>query len=186
MSVGRGWATIEADLRAELAAIGVEKASVYEKYGWLRADPTPWSEAAQAICDRAEERSETTCEVCGARPAERNRLPSGWIKTLCAWHRTGPIVRYRPGWQARVDRLVTELAGVEPTATVTIVEPTTLGPKGTFHTETEAGRELIWAALEELARTCGRCGCVGAERIDWCETCASRRVQAKRPASEEP
>lgn len=97
MSVGRGWAQIEADLRRELAAIGVETVSTYQKYGWLRADPTPWSEAAQEICDRAKARSENICEVCGTSPAERHRLPTGWIQTMCARHREGPMVRHRLG-----------------------------------------------------------------------------------------
>ncbi|MGV7586372.1 hypothetical protein PJI74_01390 [Mycobacterium kansasii] len=83
MSVGRGWAAIEADLRSELAAIGVTRVSTYQKYGWLRADCSPWSPEAQAVCDRAEARSRNVCEVCGASPAERRRLRGGWIKTLC-------------------------------------------------------------------------------------------------------
>ncbi|SHX68728.1 Uncharacterised protein [Mycobacteroides abscessus subsp. abscessus] len=83
MAVGRGWADIEADLRRELAAIGVETVSTYQKYGWLHAETSPWSPEAQAICDSAETRSKSTCEDCGEQPAERHRLPSGWIKTLC-------------------------------------------------------------------------------------------------------
>ncbi|SHR99594.1 Uncharacterised protein [Mycobacteroides abscessus subsp. abscessus] len=83
MSVGRGWAQIEADLRAELAAIGVHEVRMYQKCGWLKVEVSPWSPAVQAICARAEARSRNVCEDCGASPAERNRLPSGWIQTLC-------------------------------------------------------------------------------------------------------
>lgn len=83
MSVGRGWAQIEADLRAELAAIGVTDVSTHQKCGWLKVEASPWSPEAQEICDRAEARSRNVCEVCGEQPAERHRLPNGWIKTMC-------------------------------------------------------------------------------------------------------
>lgn len=83
MSVGQGWAQIEADLRAELAGIGVTDVPTHQKCGWLKVEASPWSPEAQEICDRAEARSETTCENCGASPAERHRLGTGWIKTLC-------------------------------------------------------------------------------------------------------
>lgn len=167
MSVGRGWAGIEAVLHAELAAIGVHEVSTYQKYGWLHCDVSPWSPEAQLICDRVKTRSETTCEICGAQPAERHRRGDGWIVTMCARHATGPIVRYRPGWQARVDRLVDELAAIDPTAEVIMVDPTLLGPKGHWEGASEAGRALIMAALEELAHICGRCGRVrgGADRL---------------------
>lgn len=122
MTVGRGWAQIEVDLRSELAAIGVTQVSTYEKYGWLRCECSPWSEAAQEICDRAKARSENICEVCGASPAERHRLPSGWIKTMCARHREGPLVRHRRGqgamtcWRCDRDGRQVTLPGTDTTA----------------------------------------------------------------------
>lgn len=180
MSVGRGWASIEADLHAELASIGVTDISMYQKCGWLKVDYTPWSEAAQAICDHAEERSETTCEVCGVTPAGRHRRANGWIQTLCARHAAGPIVRYRPGWQSRVDQLVDELAVADPDAELVMVDPTLLGPKGHWQGASETGRELIMAALRGLARTCGRCGRVEEERIDYCAECKAQREGEKR------
>ncbi|SIF23692.1 hypothetical protein [Mycobacteroides abscessus] len=83
MAVGRGWAQIEAALRAELAAIGVTDVSTHQKCGWLKVEASPWSPEAREICDRAGARSRNVCEDCGASPAERRRLPTGWIKTLC-------------------------------------------------------------------------------------------------------
>ncbi|MFV8137393.1 hypothetical protein ACNQR7_07465 [Mycolicibacterium senegalense] len=176
MSVGRGWAQIEADLRAELAAIGVTDVSTHQKCGWLKVEASPWSPAAREICDRAEDRSKSVCQVCGASPAERHRRANGWIQTLCARHAAGPIVRYRPGWQERVDRLVDELAEVDPGAELVMVDPTILGPKGHWQGASAAGRELIMDALRELAHICGRCGRVEAERIDWCDACEARRA----------
>ncbi|MDO3110431.1 hypothetical protein [Mycobacteroides abscessus] len=174
MSVGRGWAAIETDLRRELAAIGVTRVSTYQKCGWLRCEISPWSPEAQAICDRAKTRSETTCEVCGATPAERHRVGTGWIKTMCSRHAAGPIVRHRPGWQQRVDQLVDELAVVDPGADLVMIDPTILGPKGHWQGASAAGRELIMTALEELARTCGRCGRMSDERQDWCDECKAK------------
>ncbi|SLJ23871.1 Uncharacterised protein [Mycobacteroides abscessus subsp. abscessus] len=174
MSVGRGWAQIESDLHAELASIGVHEVHTYQKCGWLQIEASPWSPEAQAICDRAKTRSETTCEVCGATPAERHRAGTGWIRTVCARHAAGPIVRYRPGWQRRVDQLVDELAVVDPGAELVMIDPTILGPKGHWHGASVAGRELIMRSLEELAHICGRCGRVEAERIDYCDECRKR------------
>lgn len=174
MTVGRGWAQIEADLRSELAAIGVHAVRTYQKCGWLNADCTPWSPEAQRICDRAKARSEITCEACGTTPAERHRRATGWIQTLCARHRAGPIARYRSGWQSRVDQLVDGLAEVDPGAELVMIDPTILGPKGHWQGASVAGRELIIAALEELAHICGRCGRVEAERIDYCDECKKR------------
>ncbi|MBE5469499.1 hypothetical protein [Mycobacteroides abscessus] len=114
------------------------------------------------------------CEDCGASPAERHRRANGWIQTLCARHAAGPIVRYRPGWQERVDRLVDELAEVDPGAELVMIDPTILGPKGHWQGASAAGRELIMDALRELAHICGRCGRVEAERIDWCDECKAR------------
>lgn len=128
----------------------------------------------QAICARAEERSKTTCEVCGAQMAERHRRANGWIVTMCDRHAAGPLVRHRPGWQRRVDQLVDELAAVDPPAEVIMVDPTLLGPKGHWQGASAAGRELILAALRELAHTCGRCGRVESERIDYCDECKAR------------
>lgn len=81
MSIGRGWSAIEADLRRELAALGITLVSVYEKYGTLRCNATPWTEQVQAACDRAEELSTTVCENCGRPGKLRSERP--WIKTLC-------------------------------------------------------------------------------------------------------
>ncbi|WP_018600932.1 hypothetical protein [Mycobacterium sp. 155] len=180
MSVGRGWAQIEADLRAELAAIGVTHVSTYEKYGWMRAEVSPWTPQAQAICDRAEERSATVCEVCGVSPAERHRRPNGWIKTLCGRHASSPLVRYRPGWQQRVDQLVDELAEVDPGARVQMVSASRLGPQAVFTTTTDAGRDAVFAALNELRSTCGGCGRVQENETEWraefwCAACKKRK-----------
>ncbi|MFV8172485.1 MULTISPECIES: hypothetical protein [Mycolicibacterium] len=174
--MGRGWAQIESDLRDELAAIGVSEVRTYQKCGRLSVDYTPWSPESQAICARAEERSKTVCEVCSVTPAERHRRASGWIETLCARHAAGPIVRYRPGWQRRVDQLVDELAAVDPGAELVMVDPTLLGPKGHWRNASKAAEALIMAALRELARTCGRCGRVEAERVDYCADCKARRA----------
>ncbi|TXI62493.1 hypothetical protein [Mycolicibacterium mageritense] len=176
MSVGRGWAQIEADLRRELAAVGVTQVRTYQKCGRLSVDYTPWSPEAQAICDRAKARCETVCEVCGVQRAERHRAGTGWIRTVCARHAAGPIVRHRSGWQSRVDQLVDELAEVDPGAELVMVDPTILGPKGHWRNASTVGRELILAALEELAHTCGRCGRVETERTDWCDECKARRA----------
>lgn len=80
----------------------------------------------------------------------------------------------RPGWQACIDRLVAELAEVEPAAEVQMIDATILGPKTMFTANTDAGRVLVWATLAELAHTCGRCGRVEPERITWCARCRGK------------
>lgn len=83
--------------------------------------------------------------------------------------------RDRPGWQACIDRLVDDLAEVEPDAEVQMIDATILGPKTVFTATTDAGRVLIWATLAELAHTCGRCGKVEPERITWCAQCGEKQ-----------
>lgn len=87
MSVGKGWADLVLGLRRELAALGVTKVAVYEKYGTLRASYTPPSHsvaAAEEIESRYERASETVCEVCG-EPGQL-RADRRWTKTLCDEH----------------------------------------------------------------------------------------------------
>lgn len=85
MAVGAGWAGIEAELRQELAALGIDRVSVFEKWGRLNASYGAVSrdvmEPAAEACRRAEERSAVTCENCG-RPG-RERTDRRWVKTLC-------------------------------------------------------------------------------------------------------
>lgn len=87
MSVGRGWAPLVEELRRDLAAIGVQLNLVYERYGLLNADVSPWSTAAQELVDGAEERSGRICEECG-RPGREVTLSSGWVKSRCEQHAT--------------------------------------------------------------------------------------------------
>lgn len=87
-----------------------------------------------------------------------------------------PVIPHdRPGWLAGIDRLVAGLAEVEPTAEVQMIDATILGPKTIFTANTDAGRLLVWAALAELAHTCGRCGTVEPERITWCVKCGGKQ-----------
>ncbi|AUN38667.1 hypothetical protein [Tsukamurella tyrosinosolvens] len=85
MSVGRGWQPLVEELRRDLAAVGAELGVVYERYGLLAADISPWSAATQELVDAAEERSSAVCEECG-RPGREVTLPSGWVKTRCGEH----------------------------------------------------------------------------------------------------
>ncbi len=85
------------------------------------------------------------------------------------------IPRDRPGWQACIDRLVAELAEVEPGAEVQMIDAIILGPKTIFTANTDAGRVLVWAALAELAHTCDQCGTVEPERITWCVKCGGKQ-----------
>lgn len=85
MAVGAGWAGIEAQLRQELATLGIDRVAVFEKWGTLRCSYGAVSRDVMApaaeACRRAEERSAVTCENCG-RPG-RERTDRRWVKTLC-------------------------------------------------------------------------------------------------------
>ena len=85
------------------------------------------------------------------------------------------IPRDRPGWQACMDQLVADLAEVEPSAVVQMIDAATPIPRAVFTADTDAGRVLVWATLAELAHTCGQCGRVEPERITWCAKCGENQ-----------
>ncbi|BBX38017.1 hypothetical protein MMAG44476_38115 [Mycolicibacterium mageritense DSM 44476 = CIP 104973] len=181
MTVSRGWADIEASLRRELALLGVSRITTYEKYGTLRIETNLWNAEVEATCDRAQERSSVTCENCG-RPGRARTLPGGWVKTLCdqcPGVEGAVFIRDRPGWRVRVEQLVQDLDAIEPGARVQMVSPSLRGPQAVFTTTTEAGRAAVFAALNDLRLTCGRCGRVQENettwrREFWCPDCRGR------------
>jgi hypothetical protein len=81
---GDGWFELIKELSEKLEPLGVEAEQVKEKFGTLRfytgGVPEEVADEVFALIDEAEERSEKTCEQCGA-PGELR--PGGWIQTLC-------------------------------------------------------------------------------------------------------
>jgi hypothetical protein len=75
-----GWFDIIKDLSAKLEPMGVVASQVKEKYGTLRFYVTMATDEAFDLIDAAEEKSATTCELCGL-PGELTG--KGWVKTLC-------------------------------------------------------------------------------------------------------
>lgn len=91
VSCSRGWYPIIIELDEALAAIDpdYELHQVKEKYGGLRYYFGTSESIAEAdrkrmeqLVDEAEERCESTCELCGG-PGSRHVTPHGWYRTLC-------------------------------------------------------------------------------------------------------
>lgn len=102
-SVGDGWAAVVRDLFEDVGALmrGSEPEArltvldVKEKYGSLRADwMGPVADgtfaAIEALVLAAENRSERTCDVCGAAGRLRTTRPAGgWLAVRCREHEEG-------------------------------------------------------------------------------------------------
>lgn len=74
----------------ERGAPQVRATQIKEKFGTLRFYSSGCSREQEALIDMAEELSERTCEVCGARGKLRQ---FGWLQTLCDAHAEA----FRPG-----------------------------------------------------------------------------------------
>jgi hypothetical protein len=94
-SVGDGWRTIVEETFAQIDAIVSAQTDapipfavtdVYEKYASLRIDYTPYrpGDPIEAIVLEAENRSEATCDVCGALGSVRDK--GGWLRARCDKH----------------------------------------------------------------------------------------------------
>lgn len=85
----RGWYPIIIELDEAMAAIDpdYEVHQVKEKYAGLRVYYSTLVEGAreqmEQLVDAAEERCESTCELCG-EPGTRHTTPHGWLRTLCS------------------------------------------------------------------------------------------------------
>jgi hypothetical protein len=79
-----GWFKIIDELSAKLEPLGIVAEQVKEKFGTLRfyigGVPTEIADEVWAAIEEAEQKSEVTCEVCGA-PGELRG--GGWVSTLC-------------------------------------------------------------------------------------------------------
>lgn len=104
ISCSRGWYPIIIELDEALAAIdpGYEVHQVKEKYGGLRyyfgvSEGTSKADRQrmEQLVDEAEERCESTCELCG-EPGEMHTTPHGWYRTLCAACATAEAKGYQP------------------------------------------------------------------------------------------
>lgn len=106
----RGWYPIIIELDQQLAAIDpdYELHQVKEKYAGLRVYYSTQVEGAreqmEQLVDAAEERCESTCELCGG-PGSRHVTPHGWYRTLCEACATAEGKGYEP-----VGELVNDLA----------------------------------------------------------------------------
>jgi len=81
---GDGWFKIIYNLSKKLSNLNLpddfEVFEVKEKFGGLRYYVNDGNEEVYKLISEAEEKSYTTCEVCGKIGKIRN---SGWVKTLC-------------------------------------------------------------------------------------------------------
>lgn len=92
ISVGPGWYRLIVDLDAQLAAIDPDYPliQVKQKFGGLRyyahrSDSSHDRQAEfNAAIEAAERAASSTCEVCGAQPAQRCRSKHGLVMNLCA------------------------------------------------------------------------------------------------------
>lgn len=87
INVSPGWWPLLAEAHRRLSAVypGYTIGQVKEKWGGLRIyvdagqDVAPWAQISDIVND-LEDRSFTTCELCGQPGVRRG---GGWIKTLC-------------------------------------------------------------------------------------------------------
>ena len=81
---GDGWFDLIKELSENLEPLGVVAEQVKEKFGTLRfyvgGVPTEIADQVWDAIEEAEQKSETTCELCGA-PGELRG--TGWVSTLC-------------------------------------------------------------------------------------------------------
>ena len=61
-----------------------EVTSVYQKWGALRFDISPWDDEIDSFLESISDKSLTTCEVCGANGKE-SRI-NDWVHTRCESH----------------------------------------------------------------------------------------------------
>lgn len=141
------------------------------------------SEVQQAIkdlCFDAEAASLRTCQVCGELGEVRNldQDESRW-RVRCDDHltilsTTLPLADELSGWQPRVQKLISDIAAVDPDAVLMQITATGTGPKALWHNATRPAEDLIWAALEDFGHICGRCGTVSKEWLGTCTNCGWR------------
>ncbi|UTW45408.1 hypothetical protein KFE80_00280 [bacterium SCSIO 12696] len=80
---GEGWVPLVEDIYSDLPK-GTTITSIYQKWGALMFDASPWSDEVEEIYNRIESVSLQTCEVCGAKGKETTI--SGWVHTRCENH----------------------------------------------------------------------------------------------------
>lgn len=70
------------------------------------------------------------------------------------------------GWHARAAALIEDLALIDPDASIESISLSGVGPKVVYQSGKSAEAQvIIWSALEDLRRTCARCGHVETEAI---------------------
>jgi hypothetical protein len=82
-SIGQGWYPLMYDLLQALVDLGWSGTitQVKEKFGSLRFYATRLTETMDAVVNRTENQSSTTCELCGV--AGSIHVIRGWLITLC-------------------------------------------------------------------------------------------------------
>lgn len=82
---GTGWLPL-IDLIFNNLPKGLCIESVYQKWGALTVDTSPYDEDFQTYLDKISEKSTYLCEKCGAKAKVREK--DGWLRTLCQKHST--------------------------------------------------------------------------------------------------
>lgn len=77
---GDGWFDLLRELSEKLEPLGVKAMQVKEKMGTLRFYLSGGTDEAYDLIDKAEAKSEVTCEVCGEPGTLRE---GGWLKVRC-------------------------------------------------------------------------------------------------------
>jgi hypothetical protein len=87
LEVGDGWFDLLHKLCTDIQATNPGKdfraVQVKEKFGGLRFYVTSATKEVHDLIDKAEEKSYSTCEACGAAGVEFEST-HGWINTLCS------------------------------------------------------------------------------------------------------
>ncbi len=84
---GEGWHPLIMDALGKIQKIvdeeglDVRVTEIKEKYGGLRIYLDSYTDEIQTIIDAAEEKSLTTCEVCGKEA--KQHIVNGWVCTRC-------------------------------------------------------------------------------------------------------
>lgn len=80
---GSGWLPLVERIYNEIPT-GTVVSSVYQKWGSLMFDATPWNDTVETVHDDIEAISLKTCEICGTEGKETEI--AGWRHTRCEKH----------------------------------------------------------------------------------------------------
>ena len=80
---GEGWIPLVERIYNNIPT-GTVVSSVYQKWGALMFDASPWNDAIESLHDDIEKISLKTCEICGSE-GKQHKI-TGWVHVRCEKH----------------------------------------------------------------------------------------------------